>query len=296
MSSSLSMKAPSTTQAPYPEVQSLTRRILDSVAHPATSDEFDIHREFDAVLADLGLTRSEVGGTIRFDGADPIVPSAIRLAGASAIGLMVKAAAMAHLWRFRGGSEQDMSIDLRGAPRRLCPFYERKWELINGLPPIAVTAPNDAFAIYRFYRTADGRWMLPLNPYPRLAARVCELLQVPEEPTAVAQAISHWDGEVLEGAGADFGVVMAMVRTTEEFLQTLQYREILSRLPLVKITKIGDSDPVPLPMAELPLTGVRALGMGYVVAGSGIGRALALHGADVLNLWRLQEVEQAPTF
>jgi hypothetical protein len=214
--------APPVTKMPKSEVQSLTQRILHSVTHPATSDEFDIHREFDTVLADLGLTRSEVGGTIRFEGADPIVPSTIRLAGATAIALMVKAAAMAHLWRFRGGSEQDMSIDLRGAPRRLCPFYEGKWELVNGLPPIAGTPPNDAFAMYKFYRTADGRWMLPLNPYPRLAARACELLQAPEEPSAVARAISQWDGEVLEDAGADFGVVMPMVRTTEEFLQTLQ--------------------------------------------------------------------------
>jgi crotonobetainyl-CoA:carnitine CoA-transferase CaiB-like acyl-CoA transferase len=284
------------TGAPPRGAHRLTQQVLHSIAHPATTDAFDIHREFDSVLADLGLTRSDVGGTIRFEGADPIVPSTIRLAGATAIALMAKAAAMAHLWRFRGGSEQDMSIDLRGAPRRLCPFYEGKWELVNGLPPIAGTPPNDAFAMHRFYRTADGRWMLPLNPYPKLAARTCELLQVPEETTAVARAISRWDGETLEQAGADFGVVMPMVRTTEEFLQTLQYREILSQLPLIKITKIGDSEPVPLPMADLPLSGVRALGMGHVIAGSGIGRALALHGADVLNLWRLQEVEQQPTF
>lgn len=279
-----------------PLTESLTQRIMHSVTHPATSDEFDLHRELDAVLADLSLTRSDIGGSIRFEGADPIVPSAIRLGGATAIALMAKSAAMANLWRFRGGSEQDMSIDLRRAPRRLCPFYEGRWELVNGLPPIAGTPPNDALLEYRFYRTADGRWMLPLNPYPKLAARTCELLQAPEEPTAMARAISRWDGETLEEAGADFGVVMPMVRTTEEFLQTLQYREVLSRLPLIRIARIGDSDPVPLPMAELPLSGVRALGMGHVIAGSGIGRALALHGADVLNLWRLQEVEHQPTF
>jgi hypothetical protein len=140
--------------------------------------------------------------------------------------------------------------------------------------------------------------MLPMNPYPKLAARTFELLQAPEEPTAVARAIAQWDGIALEEAGAAFGVVLPMVRTADEFLQTLQYREVLRNQPLVMtITKIGESDTIPLSMgAELPLSGVRALGMGHVVAGAGIGRALALHGADVLNLWRLTEVEQQPTY
>jgi len=277
--------------------QSLTSKIQHSIEHPATNDEFDIYREFDAVLADYGFTRSDLGGTIRFDGADPIVASTIRLAGATAISLMAKSAAMAYLWQHRGGSEQDMSIDLRVCPRRLCPFYEFKWELVNGLPPVALSAPNAAFSIESFYRTADGRWMMPLNPYPKLAARTCELLETPEEPAAVAKAIARWNGETLEEAGAASGVVMPMVRSTTEFLKTLQYRQVLRELPLVKITKIGESEPIPLSMgAELPLSGVRALGMGHVVAGAGIGRALALHGADVLNLWRITEIEQQPTF
>jgi crotonobetainyl-CoA:carnitine CoA-transferase CaiB-like acyl-CoA transferase len=41
----------------------------------------------------------------------------------------------------------------------------------------------------------------------------------------------------------------------------------------------------------LPFSGYRALGMGHVVAGAGMGRSLALHGADVLNLWRPGEGE-----
>jgi hypothetical protein len=108
------------------------------------------------ILTNYGFTRSDLGGTVRFDGADPIVPSAIRLAGGTAISLMAKSAAMAYLWQHRGGTEQDMSIDLRSAPRRLCPFYEGRWELVNGLPPIATSMPNSAFGMASFYRTADG--------------------------------------------------------------------------------------------------------------------------------------------
>ena len=31
--------------------------------------------------------------------------------------------------------------------------------------------------------------------------------------------------------------------------------------------------------------------MGHVIAGAGLGRGLALHGADVLNVWRPSELE-----
>ena len=88
----------------------LTQKIQHSIENPATDDEFDIDREFDTVLADYGFTTSDLGGTVRFDGADPIVASTIRLAGATAIPLMAKSAAMAYLWR--------TAVD----PSRTCPL------------------------------------------------------------------------------------------------------------------------------------------------------------------------------
>nr|WP_302055063.1 CoA transferase [Burkholderia multivorans] len=68
-------------------------------------------------------------------------------------------------------------------------------------------------------------------------------------------------------------------------------------MPLIEVTKIGESEPEPLlPLAEQPFSGYRALGMGHVIAGAGFGRSLALHGADVLNLWRPGEGEQDPAY
>ena len=74
-----------TTPMAMSDPHPLTQKIQHSIENPATDDEFDIDREFDAVLADYGFTRSDLGGTVRFDGADPIVASTIRLAGATAI-------------------------------------------------------------------------------------------------------------------------------------------------------------------------------------------------------------------
>ena len=68
-------------------------------------------------------------------------------------------------------------------------------------------------------------------------------------------------------------------------------------MPLISIEKIADGDPRPLAVgASTPLEGIRALGMGHVIAGAGIGRDLASFGADVLNLWRPDDSEIEPFY
>ncbi|NKQ52708.1 carnitine dehydratase [Amycolatopsis sp. K13G38] len=275
---------------------SLTDRVAKAVANPATTDEFEPGAELADVLAGIGMSPADTGGEITFRGADPVVPSTLRLGGASAIALAAKSAAIAKLWRLRGGEGQDIAVDLRSAPHRLCPFYDRTWELLNGYPGGSPANPSQALG-FRFYRTADDRWMMPLNPYPKIKMAAQKLLGVPEDAEAVATAISRWRGLDLENAAVEAGAVLPMLRTAEELLAEAHYREVLADMPLIEITKIGESEPEPLPEgAPDPLSGVRALGMGHVIAGAGVGRALALHGADVLNLWRPNEIEHDVTY
>jgi crotonobetainyl-CoA:carnitine CoA-transferase CaiB-like acyl-CoA transferase len=82
------------------------------------------------------------------------------------------------------------------------------------------------------------------------------------------------------------------VRTNEEFRNEPQYTEVLSGMPLITLEKIGESEPMPLERgAKTPLEGIRALGLGHVIAGAAIGRDLAYYGADVLNIWRPNDAE-----
>jgi crotonobetainyl-CoA:carnitine CoA-transferase CaiB-like acyl-CoA transferase len=276
-------------------MMSLADRITAQVASPATTDDFDIHAALASVLGGVGLASSDTGGRIDFIGADPIVPSALRLGSASGLALVAKSVAMAALHRERGGPGQNIEMDLRTAPHRLCPFYDSRWELINGYPP-ASPVTGRAFG-FVFYPTADGRWVMPLNPYPKLKRAAQVLLDCPDHPESVAKAISKWQAEDLETAAAAAGVVMPMVRTAEQFLATEQFVGHLSNAPLVEITKIGDSEPEPLSSgATQPLDGVRALGFAHVIAGAGTGRALALHGAYVLNLWGPTAFEHDTTY
>src|SRR6267143_776781 len=63
-------------------------------------------------------------------------------------------------------------------------------------------------------------------------------------------------------------------------------------MPLITLEKIGEGEPVPLKRgAKSPLEGIRAFGMGHVIAGAGFGRDLAYYGADVLNIWRPDDTE-----
>lgn len=275
---------------------SLTERINAAIAAPARDDAFDVLAALDGLLSGIGMSATDCGGRITFAGADPVVPSSLRLGAAAALGLVAKSVGVAAVHQARGGPGQDISMDLRVAPHRLCPFYDRKWELLNGFPPGSPANPTQAFG-FRYYRTADDRWVMPLNPYPKIKVAAQNLLGTPDDPAAVASAIARWNGAELEEAAAQAGVVMPMVRSTAEFLATEQYRDFLADAPLIEITKIADSDPEPLPPGGgAPFDGLRALGMGHVIAGAGVGRSLALHGADVLNIWRPNEHEHDTTY
>ena len=109
---------------------------------------------------------------------------------------------------------------------------------------------------------------------------------------SISNAILQWRAQELEAAAQEAGLVFAMVRTNEEFRNEPQYTEVLSRMPLITLEKIGESEPIPFKRgAKSPLDGIRAFGMGHVIAGAAIGRDLAYYGADVLNIWRPNDTE-----
>ena len=133
---------------------------------------------------------------------------------------------------------------------------------------------------------------MALNIYPKLAASTLRLLGCAASAEAVKNAIRQWPADELEEAGAEAGVVMAKVRTFDEFRNEPQYTDVLSRMPLIRVEKIGETEPISFKKdGTSPLDGVRAFGMGHVIAGAGMGRDLAQHGADVLNVWRPGDTE-----
>jgi crotonobetainyl-CoA:carnitine CoA-transferase CaiB-like acyl-CoA transferase len=270
----------------------LTETIQSNIANPKRSSDFDLHAAVDDVLKEVGMSSADSGGKLTFYGRDPIIPSALRFGSMAAIGLAAKAVAVAAVWRDRTGEGQDISMDVRKAVRRFAGFFELKWETINGRAPAFTDPMNPFIATPLFRETRDGRHIVALNVYPKLGARALELLRCGVSPESLNNAILQWNADELENAAAEEGLVFAKVRTFEEFSKEPQYTEVLARMPLIKVEKIGESEPIPFKKdAKSTLDGIRALGMGHVIAGAGIGRDLALHGADVLNIWRPDDRE-----
>ncbi len=275
----------------------LTQTLQSKLANPRRSADFDLHVAVDDVLKDVGMSAADSGGRLSFYGRDPIVPSSFRFGAMAAIGLAAKAVAVAALWRDRTGESQDIEMDVRKALRRFAGFFERKWETVNGRPPVAHDPLNPFLALDSslFRETRDGRQVMALNIYPEMAARALTLLGCSASPQSVNNAILQWRADDLEVAAAEAGLPIAKVRTFDEFRKELQYTEVLSRMPLIMVEKIGESEPVPFRKGGTsPLDGIRAFGMGHVIAGAAIGRDLALHGADVLNIWRPHDTEIEP--
>src|SRR4051812_36961478 len=274
----------------------LTKSLESKLNNPASSPEFDLHAETNAVLKDIGLTTADAGGKLTFYGRDPILLSPIRFGTLAAVGLAARSVALAALWKEATGEGQDISVDVRKALRRFAGFFEGKWETVNGRPPSPggyAVSPflkmGDAF----FRETRDGRYVLALDIYPELLVRTLDFLGCSPSTKSINDAILKWNAVELEEAAAAEGLVLAMVRTNEEFRREPEYTDVLAKMPLITVEKIADSDPVPLKANgdNLPLAGVRALGMGHVIAGAGMGRDMALYGADVLNIWRPRDSE-----
>jgi crotonobetainyl-CoA:carnitine CoA-transferase CaiB-like acyl-CoA transferase len=274
----------------------LTERLKSRLSNPASSPEFDLHAETNEVLKNVGLTTADSGGKLTFYGQDPILPSTVRFGTMAAIGLAARSVALSALWRDVTGEGQDIHVDTRKALRRFAGFFAGKWETINGRPPspggYAFSPFFSDFEHYFFRPTRDGRHVVALDFYPATRARTLNFLGASESNESITNAIRKWDALELEDAAAEKGLVLAMVRTNEEFRREPQYTEVLSKMPLIIVEKIGESDPVPLKANDnLPLAGVRAFGMGHVIAGAGLGRDLGYYGADVLNIWRPRDSE-----
>jgi len=277
-----------------PATDRLTEALEEKLSRPATSPDFDLHAGTNEVLKDIGLTTADSGGKLTFSGSDPILPSSIRFGTMAAIGLAARSVALAALWKEASGEGQDISLDVRKALRRFAGFFEEKWETINGRPPTpGGYAVSPFLNMESFFReTRDGRHVVALDIYPQILVRTLNFLGCSPNQESINNAIRKWDAVELEDAAAAEGLVLAMVRTNEEFRREPQYIDVLSKMPLITVEKIGESDPVPLkPSGKLPLAGIRAFGMGHVIAGAALGRDMAYYGADVLNIWRPHDSE-----
>lgn len=231
------------------------------------------------------------------EGEDNIFRTPFKIGQTSAEVLAARAIAANDLWELRKGRRQGISVNIRAAAATSLSGTDMTCRRDQSgryepLPPspelkhmIALTQP---------WPTADGRWLLPHTNLPHLERRILNLLQCESTPESLSAAVAKWNSDDLEQAIADVHACGGKVRTAEEWLMHPQ-GSFLQTQPVVEITKISDTDPIPLPEGNEPLSGIRVLDLTRILAGPTAGLSLAEHGADVLMVTAPQ-LPQVPAF
>ena len=255
----------------------------------------DMRKVTDNILRDAGMTIEDSGGKVTFAGAEPVRKTVMKAGASAAIVLAANAVADAAIWKERTGEGQDIHVDMRKAWIEQSPWQADAlpYTLMNGAQKMFNMNPF-VFS-FQMTPTRDGRWVFMCPLYPTQERKIMSLLGCGSDIGQVRAATIRREALEMEAAAEAMQVPLQMVRTKEEY-DASEQGKIHAETPLIFLEKIGESDPIPLPQGERPLSGLRVLSFVHAVAGPCVGRALAAQGAECLNINMPDWVEYANFF
>ena len=201
--------------------------------------------------------------------ASPLPVADLATAAIGAVGL-----AALEIDRQRTGRAQTVTVDRAAASLatassdylRVEPGGGKRWDPVTG-----------------YHRAGDGEWVYLHGNFPHLRDGLLELFGAPEGGEALARALTKLPGQEIEDRAAERGLCAVLRRDRADWEAHPQARAVCT-LPVVRIERIGNAPPEPLPPGENPLSGLRVLDVTRVIAGPMAGRTLTELGATVMRI------------
>lgn len=210
-------------------------------------------------------------------GSDPVLPSSFAVGTAAQSSMAAAALAACEFGHERGQARQRVALDMLHAALECT-----TWFSVDGRVPDLW----DPFS--GLYRCADGWVRIHANfaHHRDGALRLLGLDPATATRAQAEQALLNWSAEDFEAAAAQRGLVVAALRSFEQWDAHPQGQAVAA-MPWFTIERIGDAPPLTLPALaadDRPLQGVKVLELTRILAGPVAGRALAAYGADVMLL------------
>ena len=222
---------------------------------------------------------------IALRGAEPGIRSSFAVGDAAQASLGAAALAAAEIRHARGHARQHVGVERAHALAECAGWFSidgvtpPSWDKISGLYPCgeAAGAPGWVRIHANFAHHRDGALrLLGCAPGARTGR------------DTVTAALRHWPAQAFEAAAAEAGLVVAALRSFDEWDRHPQSGQVMDHP--VRIERLDDgTDTPPIAWPGLapdarPLTGLRVLDLTRILAGPVGCRTLAAHGADVLML------------